>query len=268
MSGNACLPVAGRRTGHRERWHRFEVPHGGSSQCAGDDPGEHEGNRASPQGRGGARTATRPASPRAGAVGSSSTIRASPMSRNRRLTSRSRHRAMRCRTDAGVDAGKRRPVDVLAQDRRERVGNIVALERALARQHFVEHAAERPHVAPLVGLASLRLFGTHVGGGAENHAHLSSRACDRRRRRDVARLPPPGSNAFASPKSSTFTVPSGRTLMLAGLRSRWMIPCSCAASSASAICFAIGNASSSRNRRRARCAATDPRPRRVPSRGP
>ena len=36
-----------------------------------------------------------------------------------------------------------------------------------------------------------------------------------------------------------------RTLMLAGFRSRWMIPCSCAASSASAICFAIGSASSS-----------------------
>jgi hypothetical protein len=29
-----------------------------------------------------------------------------------------------------------------------------------------------------------------------------------------------GSSAFARPKSSTFTVPSGRTLMLAGLRSR------------------------------------------------
>ena len=54
-----------------------------------------------------------------------------------------------------------------------------------------------------------------------------------------------GSIAFASPKSSTFTVPSGRTLMFAGFRSRWMIPCSCAASSASAICFAIGSASSS-----------------------
>jgi hypothetical protein len=53
-----------------------------------------------------------------------------------------------------------------------------------------------------------------------------------------------GSIAFARPKSSTFTVPSGRTLMFAGLRSRWMIPCSCAASSASAICFAIGSASS------------------------
>ena len=50
--------------------------------------------------------------------------------------------------------------------------------------------------------------------------------------------------AFASPKSSTFTVPSDRTLMFAGFRSRWMIPCSCAASSASAICFAMGKASS------------------------
>ena len=44
---------------------------------------------------------------------------------------------------------------------------------------------------------------------------------------------------FARPKSSTFTVPSGRTLMLAGFRSRWMTPFSCAASSASAICRAI-----------------------------
>ena len=33
-----------------------------------------------------------------------------------------------------------------------------------------------------------------------------------------------GSIAFASPKSSTFTVPSSRTLMFAGLRSRWMMP--------------------------------------------
>ena len=53
-----------------------------------------------------------------------------------------------------------------------------------------------------------------------------------------------GSSAFANPKSSTFTMPSARTLMLAGFRSRWMMPCSCAASSASAICFAIGSASS------------------------
>ena len=53
------------------------------------------------------------------------------------------------------------------------------------------------------------------------------------------------SSSLARPKSRTFTVPSGRILILAGLRSRWMMPCSCAASSASAICFAIGSASSS-----------------------
>ena len=54
---------------------------------------------------------------------------------------------------------------------------------------------------------------------------------------------PVGSIAFANPKSSTFTVPSSRTLMFAGFKSRWMMPCSCAASRASAICFAIGRAS-------------------------
>ena len=33
-----------------------------------------------------------------------------------------------------------------------------------------------------------------------------------------------GSMALARPKSSTFTVPSDRTLMFAGFRSRWMMP--------------------------------------------
>ena len=33
-----------------------------------------------------------------------------------------------------------------------------------------------------------------------------------------------GSSALASPKSSTFTVPSGRSLILAGFRSRWTMP--------------------------------------------
>ena len=58
-------------------------------------------------------------------------------------------------------------------------------------------------------------------------------------------LPPTiGSSVFARPKSSTFTVPSGRSFTFAGLRSRWTIPSSWAASSASAICRAIGSASS------------------------
>ena len=49
---------------------------------------------------------------------------------------------------------------------------------------------------------------------------------------------PSPANALANPKSRTFTWPSGVTLMLAGLRSRWMTPFSCAASRASAICRA------------------------------
>jgi len=56
--------------------------------------------------------------------------------------------------------------------------------------------------------------------------------------------PPGASTVFARPKSRTLTVPSLRTLMFAGLRSRWTIPCSWAASSASAIWRASGSASS------------------------
>ena len=42
----------------------------------------------------------------------------------------------------------------------------------------------------------------------------------------------------AKPKSSTFTTPSGVAMMFPGLRSRWVMPFSCAASRASAICRA------------------------------
>jgi hypothetical protein len=62
---------------------------------------------------------------------------------------------------------------------------------------------------------------------------------------DSATPAPPESATFASPKSSTFTLPCLSSLILAGFRSRWIIPRSCAASSASAICRAIGSASSS-----------------------
>ena len=75
--------------------------------------------------------------------------------------------------------------------------------------------------------------------------HRRRRDRRRLRQRRRRRAADPAPSAFARPKSSTFTVPSGRTLMFAGFRSRWMMPCSCAASSASAICLAIGSASSS-----------------------
>ena len=52
-------------------------------------------------------------------------------------------------------------------------------------------------------------------------------------------------SALARPKSSSLTVPSLLTFTLAGFRSRWMKPSSCAASSASAICRAMGSASAS-----------------------
>ena len=49
--------------------------------------------------------------------------------------------------------------------------------------------------------------------------------------------------AFASPKSSTFTTPSGVIMTLVGFRSRWMMPFSWAASSASTIWRAMARAS-------------------------
>ncbi|OFW06935.1 MAG: hypothetical protein A3I61_02800 [Acidobacteria bacterium RIFCSPLOWO2_02_FULL_68_18] len=60
----------------------------------------------------------------------------------------------------------------------------------------------------------------------------------------IRRLDPDGCESLARPKSSTLTVPSGRTLMLAGFKSRWMTPASWADSSASTICRAIVSVSS------------------------
>ena len=92
-----------------------------------------------------------------------------------------------------------------------------------------------------------RLFRRHIRSRAEDDALLCgeslSVARERGRVRQVHSAWSPA-NAFASPKSSTFTLPSGVTLMLAGLRSRWMTPFSCAASSASAIWSASFRASS------------------------
>ena len=41
--------------------------------------------------------------------------------------------------------------------------------------------------------------------------------------------------SLANPKSSTFTIPSGRSMMLSGLMSRWTIPATCAACRAPAV---------------------------------
>ena len=53
----------------------------------------------------------------------------------------------------------------------------------------------------------------------------------------------PSAPAFASPKSSTFTVPSRVSATLPGFRSRWTMPLSCAAPRASVIWRAMARAS-------------------------
>ena len=86
----------------------------------------------------------------------------------------------------------------------------------------------------------LRLLRRHVRGRAENDARLVPIMLSVGESAIARRVAPVVSIAFANPKSSTLTLPSGVTLTFAGLRSRWMMPFSCAASSASAICRATG----------------------------
>ena len=148
---------------------------------------------------------------------------------------------------------KRIPVRVETHDGPQHVGDAVAWEGPPSGQHLVEHGAERPDVAaPIDGIAP-RLFRRHVGRRAENYAaHRLGRGGNRRRVAGNARPAPSASGTtFARPKSSTLTVPSGRILMLAGFRSRWTMPASCAASRASTICLAMARASATDGRPRA-----------------
>ena len=137
----------------------------------------------------------------------------------------------------GRRGGQGRPVGLALENLRDRVRDGLTGKREAAGQHLVEHAAERPDVGALVDALTARLLRAHVGGGAEDRAVARLGQVRDARRRRVA--------AFARPKSSTFTTPSGVILMFAGFRSRWTMPFSCAASSASAICRAMASASSS-----------------------
>src|SRR3954471_13865980 len=67
---------------------------------------------------------------------------------------------------------QRREIWSVADDRREDVRQFAAPEGPAAGQHLVEDAAERPDVRPLVHGLAARLFGRHVGGGAEDDAEL------------------------------------------------------------------------------------------------
>ena len=164
------------------------------------------------------------------------------MSRNAFLrASFSRQSSSVRRTAGETPDGSASRSAVALEHARERARDVLAEERGLARQHLVEHAAERPDVgAPVDGFAA-RLLGAHVRRRAEHHAGLGHRG--RRQRGRLRPVVARGSSALAMPKSSTFTVPSGVSLMFAGFRSRCTMPRSCAASSAAAICVAMSSAS-------------------------
>ena len=180
------------------------------------------------------------------------------MSRRRCFGSRSRQR----RSSAEAPAACRpaaRPVDgsrvsTAASD----VGHGLAGEqprarsasrRARRRTPRCRRACRRLCRAPAPGSCRRRCRGSRpaaVAAGGERRRVM------RQRRRSLAGAR--ASSALARPKSSTFTAPSARSLMFAGLRSRWTMPRSCAASSASAIWRAIGSASSSGSGAALRCA--------------
>ena len=145
---------------------------------------------------------------------SSSSARASAISRRRRFGSFSRPRCRRRATIGGVVAGSAAQSGSRSQDRRDRVRHRLAWKRHTAGQHFVQHTAECPDVGALVDRLPSRLLRTHVGRRAEDGPFL------RAARRSPSAIATSPVAAFARPKSSTFTTPSGVTLMFAGLRSR------------------------------------------------
>ena len=104
-----------------------------------------------------------------------------------------------------------RPVWLALENFRNRVRDRVTRKGETAGQHLVEHAPEGPDVAPFVDPVTTRLLGAHVGGRAKIAPSRDSLS---------SRREPSGLAAFARPKSSTLTTPSGVILMFAGFRSR------------------------------------------------
>ena len=78
-----------------------------------------------------------------------------------------------------------RPVWFEADDRAHYLGDVVTIKRSLARQHLVEHTAERPDISSLVDLLAFRLLGCHVGGGAKDHSSSRGHRAQRRRLGDI-----------------------------------------------------------------------------------
>ena len=63
-----------------------------------------------------------------------------------------------------------RPVRLAFENRDDGVGDRVAGEWGATREHFVEHAAERPDIRPPVQRLATRLFGAHVCRGTQDES--------------------------------------------------------------------------------------------------
>jgi hypothetical protein len=78
---------------------------------------------------------------------------------------------------------QRAPIGLASDHRRQRVAEVVAGEGALAGEHLVDHATERPEVGAPVDRHPASLFRRHVGRRPEQHSHLGRRGGERKRRR-------------------------------------------------------------------------------------
>ena len=161
--------------------------------------------------------------PRLGAATSISSRATSRRSGGARVRSFSRQRRSSRRTLVGRHV-RQRVQSGSSAAWRDGVGSAPPLECARGPSASRRARSRRPTgpcAHPPAGRAPAR---GHVRGGAENDARRRvARAVivgDCAGSSPAARAAPPASTSFARPKSSTFTVPSGRTLTLAGLRSR------------------------------------------------
>ena len=85
----------------------------------------------------------------------------------------------------------------------------------------------RPDVDALVHSLTPGLFGRHVGCGAKDdscHSRAYSQGGESAASASASASRDSGLNAFASPKSNSFSTPSGVTFTFAGFRSRWITP--------------------------------------------
>ena len=134
------------------------------------------------------------------------------MSWRRRSGSRRRQRRRSSRIRAGTDGGKRLPVRLARENGDHDVGDGLAFERLPARKQLVQEAPESPDVGAAIDGFPARLLRRHVRGRAEDHALPRAARRHGRRVRDVAAPSFSAPKAFASPKSSTLTLPARRDL--------------------------------------------------------